>query len=75
MMVCNSLALKLGGVDERHARSAGRRHRASDAAGDPTGVLKDEAMDLVWKRPPAREAEEIVAGLKARRRRTPRRTA
>ena len=64
MMVCNSLALKLGGVDKNTPDPAGGVI-VRDAAGNPTGVLKDEAMSLVWKVRPPRTKEEIVAGLKA----------
>jgi len=64
MMVCNSLALKLGGVDKNTPDPAGGVI-VRDSAGNPTGVLKDEAMSLVWKVRPPRKKEEIVAGLKA----------
>ena len=64
MMVCNGLALKLGGVDKNTPDPAGGVI-VRDSAGNPTGVLKDEAMDLVWKVRPPRTKEEIVAGLKA----------
>jgi predicted amidohydrolase YtcJ len=64
MMVCNSLALKLGGVDKSTPDPAGGVI-VRDAAGNPTGVLKDEAMSLVWKARPPRTKDEIVAGLKA----------
>jgi predicted amidohydrolase YtcJ len=64
MMVCNSLALKAGGVDKNTPDPAGGVI-VRDSAGNPTGVLKDEAMDLVWKFRPPRTKEEIVAGLKA----------
>ncbi len=36
-----------------------------DEKGEPTGVLKDTAMDLVWKQRPDRTLQEIVAGLRA----------
>jgi len=63
MVVCNSLALKLakitrdtpdppGGVIER------------DASGEPTGVLKDSAMDAVWTARPPRTLAEVVEALR-----------
>ena len=64
MMVCNSLALKLGGVDKNTPDPPGGVI-VRDSAGNPTGVLKDEAMSLVWKVRPPRKKEEIVAGLRA----------
>ncbi len=47
MMVCNSLALKLAGVTTATADPPGGVI-VKDAKGEPTGVLKDSAMDLVW---------------------------
>ena len=64
MMVCNSLALKLGGVDKNTPDPPGGVI-VRDSAGNPTGVLKDEAMSLVWKVRPPRTKEQIVAGLNA----------
>ena len=64
MMVCNSLALKIAGIDKNTPEPAGGVI-VRDSAGNPTGVLKDEAMSLVFKFRPARTKEEIVAGLKA----------
>jgi predicted amidohydrolase YtcJ len=64
MMVCNSLALKLAGIDKNTPEPAGGVI-VRDSSGSPTGVLKDEAMTLVWKFRPPRSKEEIVAGLKA----------
>ena len=64
MMVCNSLALKLAGITKDTPDPPGGVI-VSDAAGEPTGVLKDAAMDLVWKVRPPRTKAEIVAGLRA----------
>jgi len=64
MMVCNSLALKLAGIDRNTPDPPGGVI-VRDASGNPTGVLKDEAMSLPWKIRPARALSEIVAGLKA----------
>lgn len=64
MMVCNSLALKIGGVTRETPDPPGGVV-VKDASGEPTGVLKDTAMDLVWRRRPARTQAEIVEGLRA----------
>ena len=57
MMVCNSLALKLANVT-RATKDPPGGVVVKDAAGEPTGVLKDAAMDLVGAvRPPRTRAE------------------
>ncbi len=57
MMVCNSLALKLSNVT-RATKDPPGGVVVRDAAGEPTGVLKDAAMDLVGAvRPPRTRAE------------------
>ena len=64
MMVCNSLALKIGGVTKDTPNPPGGVV-VKDATGEPTGVLKDTAMELVWKHRPPRSQKEIVDGLRA----------
>ncbi len=64
MMVCNSLALKLSGVTKETPTPPGGVI-VKDASGEPTGVLKDAAMDLVFKVRPSRTKAEIVEGLRA----------
>ncbi len=64
MMVCNSLALKIAGVVKGTPDPPGGVI-VRDASGEPTGLLKDEAMSLVWKFRPARAKAEVVAGLRA----------
>ncbi len=64
MMVCNSLALKLAGITKSTPNPPGGVI-VKDASGEPTGVLKDAAMDLVGKVRPPRTKAEIVAGLRA----------
>jgi hypothetical protein len=64
MMVCNSLALKLAGITKDTPTPPGGVI-VKDASGEPTGVLKDAAMDLVWKVRPARTKAELVEGLRA----------
>lgn len=63
MMVCNSLALKIGGV-RRETPDPPGGVIVKDASGEPTGVLKDTAMDLVWRHRPPRTQAEIVEGLR-----------
>jgi len=64
MMVCNSLALKLSGIDRSTPDPPGGVI-VRDAAGEPTGVLKDAAMSIPFKVRPARTKAEIVEGLRA----------
>jgi predicted amidohydrolase YtcJ len=64
MMVCNSLALKAGNVTRDTPNPPGGVI-VKDEKGEPTGVLKDTAMDLVWKARPDRTLQEITAGLRA----------
>jgi predicted amidohydrolase YtcJ len=64
MMVCNSLALKLAGVTRETPDPPGGVI-VKDASGEPTGVLKDAAMDLVGKVRPPRTKAEVVEGLRA----------
>ncbi|HKD18516.1 MAG TPA: amidohydrolase, partial [Thermoanaerobaculia bacterium] len=63
MVVCNSLALKLAGVTAATPDPPGGVI-VKDAKGEPTGVLKDAAADLVWKVRPARTQAEMVAALR-----------
>ena len=64
MVVCNSLALKLAGVGAATPDPPGGVI-VKDAKGEPTGVLKDAAMNLVWKVRPPRTQAEVVAALRA----------
>ena len=64
MMVCNSLAMKLAGVTAATPDPPGGVI-VRDAKGEPTGVFKDGAMDLVWEKRPPRSAAEMAAALRA----------
>jgi predicted amidohydrolase YtcJ len=64
MMVCNTLALKAGGVTRDTPNPSGGVV-VKDEKGEPTGVLKDTAMDLVSRKRPDRTLQEIVGGLRA----------
>jgi predicted amidohydrolase YtcJ len=52
MILANSLALKLGGVTKNTPVPAGGEIVKDSATGEPTGILKDAAMDLVFRRIP-----------------------
>lgn len=62
MALANSLVLKLAGIDERTPDPPGGTI-VRDAAGRPTGVLKDAAMTLVTKVMPPPSDEELEQGL------------
>jgi predicted amidohydrolase YtcJ len=64
MMVCNSLALKLAGITRETPDPPGGVI-VRDASGEPAGVLKDSAMDAVWKVRPARTRAELDGALRA----------
>jgi hypothetical protein len=63
-MVCNSLALKIAGVTAATPDPPGGVI-VRGAKGEPTGVLKDGAMDLVWVKRPPRSPAEMAAALRA----------
>ena len=63
MVVCNSLALRLAGVTAATPDPPGGVI-VKDANGEPTGVLKDAAADLVWKARPPRTQAEMAAALR-----------
>ena len=64
MVVCNSLALKLSGITRATPDPPGGVI-VRDASGEPTGVLKDAAMDAVNSVRPPRTAAELGEGLRA----------
>jgi hypothetical protein len=64
MVVCNSLALKLARITRDTPDPPGGVI-VRDASGEPTGVLKDSAMDAIWRVRPPRTLEELVAALSA----------
>jgi len=67
MLLLNSVALKLAGIDRNTPDPAGGVI-VRDAAGEPTGILKDNAKDLlagVIPLPsPEEEAEALAAGIR-----------
>ncbi|MGE5277782.1 MAG: amidohydrolase [Acidobacteriota bacterium] len=64
MMVCNGLALKLAGITRDTPDPPGGVI-VRDGSGEPTGVLKDAAMDAVWAIRPARTPAELAEALSA----------
>ncbi len=64
MALANSLALKLAGITKTTPDPAGGLV-VRDANGEPTGVLKDAAMNLVYRVIPDPSAAEIAEAVKA----------
>src|SRR5262252_1398841 len=64
MMVCNSIALKLARIGRETPDPPGGVI-VRDASGEPTGILKDAAMDAVNRVRPARTPAELDAALRA----------
>ncbi len=64
MMVCNSLALKLARITRGTPDPPGGVI-VRDASGEPTGILKDAAMDAISAVRPARTQEELLEALRA----------
>jgi predicted amidohydrolase YtcJ len=62
MALANSLVLKLAGIDEKTADPDGGSI-VRDKSGRPTGVLKDNAMNLVLKVIPPVSDQELEQGL------------
>ena len=60
----NSAALKLAGIDKHTKDPVGGRIER-DADGNPTGVLVDNATDLVTRLTPPLSAQQLAAGLDA----------
>jgi predicted amidohydrolase YtcJ len=64
MALANSLVLKLAGIT-RDTNDPDGGIIVRDANGEPTGVLKDAAQNLVWKILPARRVDERLAAARA----------
>jgi hypothetical protein len=62
MALANTVALKLAGITRETPDPEGGTI-VRDASGEPTGILKDNAMDLVWSRipEPSREMNRRAA--------------
>lgn len=64
--LANSVALKLAGIDAHGpADPPGGQIERDAGTGEPTGILRDAAIDLVSSRIPAPSAAELDAALKA----------
>lgn len=63
MVVCNSLALRLAKITRDTPDPPGGVI-VRDAAGEPTGILKDAAMDAIWAVRPARTLAEVTEALR-----------
>jgi predicted amidohydrolase YtcJ len=64
MALANSLTLKLAGITRETADPPGGTI-VRDARGEPTGVLKDAAMDAVYRVVPDASHDEIVDAVRA----------
>lgn len=64
MGLANSLALKLAGISRGSADPPGGA-MVRDERGEPTGLLKDAAMEAVYRVIPPPSAEEIAGALRA----------
>ena len=64
MCLANSLALKLAGVT-RETKDPDGGTIVRDTQGEPTGVLKDAAMNFVYKVIPAPSEDEMIEAVKA----------
>ena len=65
MALANSLALGLGGVTRSTEVPSGGEMVLDPVTGEPTGVLKDEAMGLVYRAIPDYSEEELDRALDA----------
>jgi predicted amidohydrolase YtcJ len=63
MVVCNSLALKLAKITRDTPDPPGGVI-VRDAEGEPTGILKDAAMDAIWAVRPVRTLAEVTEALR-----------
>lgn len=59
MALANSMALRLAGIDKNTPNPAGGEIVRDKTTGEPTGVLKDEAMNLMYKVIPDPSAKEL----------------
>lgn len=64
MSLANATALKLAGVD-KNTKDVPGGVIVRDAEGNPTGILKDAAQDLVSRVIPAPSQEQIIQALRA----------
>jgi predicted amidohydrolase YtcJ len=60
--VVNSKALKLAGVTKETGAPPGGKIEKAAESGEPTGILREKATDLVWKTIPEPSEEEVIEG-------------
>jgi predicted amidohydrolase YtcJ len=60
--VVNSRALELAGVTKETESPSGGTIEADAETGEPTGILRETATDLVWKTIPEPSEEEVMEG-------------
>ncbi len=65
MALANSLALEAGGIDRSTAPIDGGEIERDPTTGEPTGILRDEAMGPVAAAMPERSTEELDVALQA----------
>ncbi len=64
MALANSLAMKLAGIDSK-AKDVSGGSIERDGRGEPTGIFKDNAMDLISVKIPEQSEEEVNRALVA----------
>jgi predicted amidohydrolase YtcJ len=65
MILANSLALKMGGVTKNTPLPPGGEIVKDPASGEPTGILKDAAMDLVYNKIPVPTLDQNLKAARA----------
>jgi predicted amidohydrolase YtcJ len=65
MALANGLALRMAGITQQTSVPPGGEIVKDPATGEPTGILKDAAMDLVYGRIPAPTAEQKIRAAEA----------
>lgn len=65
MALANSLALKIAGITKKTATPSGGEILRDPQSGEPTGILKDAAMDLVTKHIPEISLREKTKAVEA----------
>jgi hypothetical protein len=64
-LVANSVALKRAGIDRRTPDPPGGKILMDPATGEPTGMLIDNAMDLVQRLAPSAADQDVLKALEA----------
>lgn len=63
--VANSLALQLANVTKETPDPLGGQIDKDPETGEPTGILRDEAMSLIWKHVPSPTKADLIAAIEA----------